>query len=62
MRAADEVVAVAGHGVHAAVSAQAVHMSVDIFQSRPQTQGLWLVAGLGASLAAMAARPAERLR
>lgn len=57
VRAADPVVAVAGLGVLAAVCAQAVHMSVDIFQSRPQTQGFWLVAGLGAALAAMAARP-----
>ena len=62
MRAADPVVAVAGLGVLAAVSAQAVHMSVDIFQSRPQTQGLWLVAGLGAALAAMAAAPVGRAR
>jgi putative inorganic carbon (HCO3(-)) transporter len=52
-RAADPLVAASGVAIAAAVAAQAVHMSVDIFQSRPQTQGLWLVAGLAAAVAAM---------
>jgi putative inorganic carbon (HCO3(-)) transporter len=52
-RAPDPLVAATGVAIGAAVTAQAVHMSVDIFQSRPQTQGLWLVAGLAAALVAM---------
>src|SRR5439155_18314025 len=33
-------------GLTAGIIGQTVHMSVDIFQSRPQIQLLWLVAGL----------------
>jgi O-antigen ligase len=53
-RAVDPLVAATGLAIGGAVAAQAVHMSVDIFQSRPQTQGLWLVAGLAAALGVVA--------
>jgi putative inorganic carbon (HCO3(-)) transporter len=53
-RAGDDAVALLGVGLFAAVLGHMAHMFVDIFQSRPIIQLLWLVAALLVAMEALA--------
>jgi putative inorganic carbon (HCO3(-)) transporter len=56
-RSMDPLKALIGAGILAAICGQLVHMSVDIFTGRPQTQLLWTLAGM---LVALEGLPWER--
>jgi putative inorganic carbon (hco3(-)) transporter len=47
-------------GLTAAVAGQMVHMAVDIFQDRPQVEGLWLTAALITAIELITRREAHR--
>lgn len=50
LRRRDPLLSPIAVGLTAAVAGQMVHMAVDIFQDRPQVEGLWLVAALIAAI------------
>lgn len=52
-RAGDRVLSPLALAFSAAILAQMIHMSVDVFHSRPQVQLLWFVAGLMAAMHAL---------
>jgi O-antigen ligase len=52
-RRGDELFSPVAMGLTAGVVGQLVHMGVDIFQDRPQVEGLWLVAALLVSIEAV---------
>lgn len=59
-RSGDQMVSMLAVGLTAALLGQMVHMAVEVFNSRPQVQLLWLTAALIASLAAVAKEQAAR--
>jgi O-antigen ligase len=60
VRRSDRLLALVAAGLLAGVLANMIHMSVDIYNSRPLVQLLWLVAGLVIAVERMSADPAAR--
>ena len=59
-RANDDLLSPLALGLTAAIAGQLVHMTVDIFKSRPQVQLLWLVAALLIAMASIVQAPGRR--
>jgi putative inorganic carbon (HCO3(-)) transporter len=61
-RAGDRLLSPLAVGLSAGIAGQLVHMGVDIFQSRPQVEGLWLAAALLAAMALIIRAPTDGAR
>lgn len=58
----DRLLSVLGLAISIALLGHMVHMLVDIFNSRPQTQSLWVIMGLAAAVARLAIAEATSAR
>jgi O-antigen ligase len=61
-KAGDRLLSPLAVGLSAGIAGQLAHMGVDIFQSRPQVEGLWLAAALLAAMALIIRGPREGRR
>jgi O-antigen ligase len=61
-RSSDPLLASLALGLSAGIAGQLVHMAVDIFQSKPQVEGLWLAAAMLAAMELIVRRERHGVR